>query len=361
MKKTPLNQVHHRSGARMVEFAGWEMPVQYESALQEHLAVRNHAGLFDVSHMGEIEIIGPDALALVQKVTCNDAARLSDGQAQYSALLTAAGTFVDDILVYRFGDEHFFLCVNASNKDKDYEWIRSWKEGSVEILDSSDSYAQIALQGPKSEAILSSITDLPLSSIRYYWSEWIHIGGVRTLLSRTGYTGESGFELYLPPDQAPVIWEQLTAAGRPLGLLPAGLAARNTLRLEVCYPLYGNDIDDGTTPWEAGLDWIVKLGKGDFVGKEALARQKETGIRRRLEGFEMVDRGIARDHFPVFLDEEPVGHVTSGSYSPSLEKSIGLTYLPVERDPESRLFIEIRGRLVAAKPVQTPFLKRSRN
>jgi aminomethyltransferase len=361
MKKTPLNQVHHRSGARMVEFVGWEMPVQYQSALQEHLAVRAQAGLFDVSHMGEIEVIGAQALAFTQSVTCNDVARLAIGQVQYSALLTPDGTFVDDILVYRIGDEHFFICVNASNKDKDYQWLRSRQQGNVEVIDNSESYAQMALQGPKSEQILQKLTAFPLSSIRYYWFAWTEIAGVRSLVSRTGYTGEDGFEVYLPPDSAPGIWEELMAAGRPLGLIPAGLAARNTLRLEVCYPLYGSDIDDTITPWEAGLGWIVKPDKGDFVGKEALVKQKQEGIRRRLEGFEMIDRGIARDHFPVYLEDEPIGHVTSGSYSPSLEKSIGLTYLPVDRDAEAQLYVEIRGKRLAAKPVKTPFLRKDRN
>jgi aminomethyltransferase len=361
MKKTPLNQVHHRSGARMVDFVGWEMPVQYESALREHLSVRNHAGLFDVSHMGEIELIGPDALAFTQRVTCNDAARLSNGQVQYSALLTPKGTLIDDILVYRFNQEHFFVCVNASNKDKDFEWLRSQKRGNLDVIDSSDSYAQLALQGPKAQELLQKLTAFPLATLQYYWFAWTEVSGVRTLISRTGYTGEDGFELYLPPENASDIWEQLMAAGQSLRVIPAGLAARNTLRLEVCYLLYGNDMDDHTTPWEAGLGWIVKLGKGDFLGKEALVKQKEKGIQRRLQGFEMVDRGIARDHFPVYLDEQPIGHVTSGSYSPSLEKSIGLTYLPVNRDPESQLHVEIRGKRLTAKPVDIPFLKKNRN
>jgi aminomethyltransferase len=343
----------------MVEFAGWEMPVQYESALQEHLAVRKAVGLFDVSHMGRVRIKGPDALELIQKVSCNDAARLSDGQAQYSGLLNSAGGFIDDIIVHRLAGDHFMICVNASGRQKDVAWFMGHRAGHVEIIDESDATAQIAVQGPKAQEILQPMTNLPLEPIRYYWFREGEIDGVQALVARTGYTGEDGFELYLPAQSAEAIWNRLMELGQGVGVRPAGLAARNTLRLEMKMPLYGNDIDDTTTPWEAGLGWIVKLSKADFVGKNVLERQKQDGIKRKLAGFELIDRGIARDHFPVWIDDRPAGHVTSGSYSPSLEKSIGLAYLPVDHQaPGSRLSVEVRGKRLAAQVVETPFYRR---
>ncbi len=359
MKYTPLNQIHKQLGARMVEFAGWEMPVQYDSALQEHRAVRSAAGIFDVSHMGEIEIKGTDALKMAQKVTCNDVARLADGQAQYSAFLYPEGTFVDDIILYRIHSEHIFICVNAANKDKDFDWVKSHEEGQVEILDRSDDFAQIALQGPRASEILQPLTDTDLSELSSFHFVQTEVGNARTLLSRTGYTGEDGFELYLPPEDAGRIWLALSEKGGALGLKPAGLAARNSLRLEMCYPLYGNDIDRTTTPWEAGLGWIVKLNKGDFIGRGSLESEKREGIKRKLVGFELVDRGIVRDHYPVYLEDDLLGPATSGGFSPSLEKSVGLVYVPVEiAKPGQPLQVEIRGRKLQAKVVETPFLKR---
>lgn len=343
----------------MIEFAGWEMPVQYESALKEHLAVRQSVGLFDVSHMGQLEVRGRKALATVQKVTCNDAGRVADGQTQYSAFLYPDGTFVDDIVVYRITAEHFFICVNAANKDKDYQWLRRHQEGEVEILDSSDHYALLALQGPNAPQVLQSVTPADLVSVKRYWFIQGQVVGVPALISRTGYTGEDGFELYILCETAELVWQELLAAGAPFSIRPAGLAARNTLRLEVRYALYGNDIDETTTPWEAGLGWIVKMHKGNFIGREALEQQKQQGVVRKLVGFEMVDRGIPRDHFPVYVDGKPFGHVTSGSFSPSLQKGIGLTYLPVSGAETGTEFeIDRRGKRLRAKVVETPFYKR---
>ena len=359
LNKTPLNALHKQYGARMVDFAGWEMPVHYGSALKEHLAVRERVGVFDVSHMGEIEVIGPDALAMVQKVTSNDISRLSDGQAQYSAFLNPQGTFIDDIVVYRINDQHIFVCVNASNREKDYQWVQSQKEGSVDILDNSDSYVQLAIQGPKAEAVLQELTDLDLSLIQYYGFTFGNVNGTRGLISRTGYTGEDGFEIYIPVEEAPSIWERLFQVGKPFEIMAAGLAARNTLRLEVSYCLYGHEIDATTTPWEAGLGWIVRLGKGKFIGHDTLEKLKGEGKQRKLAGFEMVERGIARDHFPVIVDGTEVGQVTSGSFAPSLKKSVGLVYLPIDNAQIGQpLEVEIRGKRVQAKVVETPFYHR---
>jgi aminomethyltransferase len=359
MKKTPLNEAHKRLGARMVDFVGWEMPVQYESALQEHQAVRAAVGLFDVSHMGRVRFKGKQALDVIQKVTCNDAARLADGQAQYSALMTESGGFIDDIVVHRLTQEEFLICVNASNRDRDVRWFLDHRSGDVEISDESEATAQIAVQGPKALEILQTMTATQLAEIKYYWFRTGAVEGAPCLIARTGYTGEDGFELYLPAEAAEPVWNRILERGASLGARPAGLAARNTLRLEMRYPLYGNDIDETTSPWEAGLDWIVKLAKGDFVGKPALEAQKQTGVSRKLVGFELLDRGIARDHFPVLVDGNPVGQVTSGSYSPSLQKSIGLAYLPVAHSSlGARFKVDVRGKLLEAMVVQTPFYRR---
>ena len=360
MKKTPLDAVHKELGARMVEFAGWHMPVQYKSALEEHLAVRSTVGIFDVSHMGQIEISGKDALKLSQKITCNDVERLLDGQAQYSALLYSNGTFVDDIVLYRIHAEHIFICVNASNQEKDFQWILQHQEGEVEVRDMSDQYAQFAVQGPQAEELLTPLIDGDLSTLKYYWSFQGKIAGVPALISRTGYTGEDGFEVYLASSQAETVWRAILEEGRSFGIKPVGLAARNTLRLEVRYPLYGNDIDQTTNPWEAGLGWIVKLEGGDFVGKEALLGLKQQGASRKLAGFVLQDRGIARDHYPVYLNSERVGEVSSGSYAPSLGKSIGLAYLPAEHaNPGQQIEIEVRAKRLRAGLVSGPFYRRA--
>ena len=359
LKKTSLNDIHQQSGGRMVDFAGWEMPVHYGSTLREHLAVRKTVGVFDVSHMGEIEMLGKDALLMAQKVTSNDVSKLEDGQAQYSAFLYPDGTFVDDIVLYRINSEHVFICVNAANREKDFQWVCQHREGEVEILDRGDAYAQLAIQGPQAEAVLQELTGVRLSAIRYYRFSRGEVNGVESLISRTGYTGEDGFEIYIPPESAPDIWNALLSVGKPFEITPAGLAARNTLRLEMSYSLYGHEIDQTTTPWEANLAWIVKLDKGDFIGKEALGRLKKTGLDRRLVGFEMVDRGIARDHYPVWVDGERVSEVTSGSPAPSLGKHVGLAYLPIRyTEVDQPLEVEVRGKHLKAKVVPTPFYKK---
>jgi aminomethyltransferase len=359
-KKTPLIKEHKLRGGRMVEFAGWELPVQYGSAVAEHHAVRERVGVFDVSHMGQLEFIGPDALALAQKVTCNDVERLSDGQAQYSAFLTAEGTFVDDIVVYRVSSERIFICVNAATTEKDFQWVCSHQEGSVQVKNRSDSFAQLAIQGPRAEEVLQRLTDTDLGSIPFYWFTFGKVGGVETLISRTGYTGEKGFEIYLPPDAAESVWQKLFDAGEEFGIMPAGLAARNTLRLEMCYPLYGNDIDEAHTPLEAGLGWIVKFTK-DFVGKDVLLRQKGN-VKRKLAAFEMVDPGIVRDGFAVYSEDVPIAKVTSGGFSPSLGKSVGLVYVPPELShPGCSFEIDIRGSRRKAQVVKKPFLQKEKS
>ncbi|HEY3129308.1 MAG TPA: glycine cleavage system aminomethyltransferase GcvT [Acidobacteriota bacterium] len=359
MKKTPLNRIHCEMGARMVEFAGWDMPVQYQGPVKEHLAVRNAAGMFDVSHMGEIEIRGADALRLLQKVTSNDASALQIGQVQYSALMHPKGTFVDDTTVYRRGENHYFLCVNASNQEKDFAWIREHAKGGVNVENNSGQYVQLAIQGPKALGILQPLTPIRLDRIAYYWLAEGKFLDVPCIISRTGYTGEDGFEIYFSPEFAEKIWMAILETGKSRGLVPAGLAARNTLRLEAKMALYGNDIDESTTVLEADLGWIVKWNKGPFIGRDVLETQRAEGVKRKLIGFEMVDRGIARDHYPIFLDGEPRGHVCSGSFVPFLEKNIGLAYLP--RDycgVGSQFFVEVRGKKLTAQVVKTPFYKR---
>ncbi|MCS6885538.1 MAG: glycine cleavage system aminomethyltransferase GcvT [Acidobacteriota bacterium] len=362
-KLTPLNEVHRRLGAKLISFAGWEMPVQYQGAVQEHLAVRTCAGLFDVSHMGEIEIKGNDALALVQKVTCNDASKLKDGQIQYSGLMTEKGTFVDDLLVHRLNAQHFLLCVNAANTEKDYAWIcRHADQMNVEVLNTSDRYFQIALQGPLSLEILQPLTDTDLHSIKYYWFTFAKVANVPVMIARTGYTGEDGFEIYGQPEDAVPVWDAILDAGRPKGLVAAGLAARNTLRLEAKMMLYGNDIDETTSVLEADLGWILKLNKGDFLGREVLEKQKQAGVQRKIVGFEVLDKAPARDGYPIIVDSAEYGKVTSGSPSPYLKKNIGLAYLPTEKAVVGYEFaILVRGRQVPARVVETPFYKRKKN
>ena len=366
LKQTPLNAAHRRLGGRMVEFGGWDMPVQYPAGtVEEHLRTRTRSTLFDVSHMGEIEARGRDAVAFVNRITSNDVTKLVDGQAQYSALTTPEGTVVDDLLVYRFGPEHLLLVVNASTTDKDWDWITSHKGGeSVELANRSADFCQIALQGPDAEGILQTLTETPLSEIKYYHFREGAVDGVPAIISRTGYTGEDGFEVYAAPDKAERLWERMLDAGRygtPEGTLPAGLAARNTLRLEAGMALYGHEITEETTLLEANLGWITKLAKGDFVGREALARQKEEGVRRRLAGFEVTDRGIARDGQDVYVGDERVGHVTSGSPAPYLKKNIGMAYLPAEHaQAGTEIHVDVRGRRVAARVVPTPFYKREK-
>ncbi|MCL4852350.1 MAG: glycine cleavage system aminomethyltransferase GcvT [Bryobacteraceae bacterium] len=361
LKTTPLNEIHRKLGAKMVDFGGWDMPVQYTSILEEHHAVRRTVGLFDVSHMGEIEVRGPEALNLVEYVTTNSASRLEIGQAQYSGLLYRHGGFVDDVLVHKVDDDHYFLCVNASNQEKDHEHIsiaNSWKT-NVEFA--SDRYAQMAIQGPKALATLQKLTPIKLDGIRNYHFVDGEVSGVPARVARTGYTGEDGFEIYVAPDEAPAIWADLLAAGEEFGILPCGLGARNTLRLEAKMALYGHEIHASITPYEADLGWIVKLDKPDFIGKQALEKQKAEGIRRKLVGFEMRGRGIARDGYEVLIDGLPAGWVTSGGPSPTLNKNIGLCYLPADlAAPGRTIHILIRNQPVEAITVATPFYKRAK-
>jgi len=363
LKKTPLNARHRALGARMVEFGGWDMPVEYSGVADEHMAVRTRAGLFDVSHMGEIELAGRDALAAVQKLTSNDASRLAHHQAQYSALTTPSGSFVDDVLTYRLGDEHFMLVVNASNIIKDFTWITSQiaGQGDVVAVNTSSRYALLAIQGPAARDVLQALTGVTLGDLKYYWFTTGEIAGVAGTISRTGYTGEDGFEVFVPPAAAERVWDAILAAGKPAGLVPAGLAARDTLRLEAAMRLYGNDMDDTTTVLEADLGWIVGWKKADFTGAEVLRRQKADGVERKLVGFEVLERGIARQGHPVLVDGRPAGVVTSGTQTPFLKKAIGMAYVPADRTAAATEFeIDVRGRRLRAQVVPTPFYKRPR-
>lgn len=359
LKRTALNAAHRAAGARLVEFGGWEMPVEYTSIIEEHVAVRTRAGLFDVSHMGEIEVQGREALALLQRVTSNDVSRLQDFQAQYSALMYPQGSAVDDCIVHRLGENHYFLCVNAANTDKDFDWIVRNNLFDAEVRNVSSSYTQLALQGPRAEQILARVTDADLAALRYYWFRPAKCCGVEGLLARTGYTGEDGFEFYFAPAESEHVWGQLLEAGKPEGLIPAGLGARNTLRLEAAYPLYGHELDEETTLLEANLGWICKLDKGEFLGRDVLVKQLQQGVRKKLVGFELTDRGIARDGYSVLSNGQAVGRVTSGSYAPYLKKSIGLAYVPPRHAEAGReIQIEIRGKAAAARLVPLPFYKR---
>jgi len=361
LKRTPLNKVHRDMGARMVEFAGWDMPVYYSGVIAEHLAVREKAGLFDVSHMGEIEVKGEDSLSFLQRLTPNDVAKLTPGKIHYNALLYPEGTFVDDLLIYCLGEKHYLLVVNAANTDKDYQWIVEHKEGRVEVINRSPEYVQVAIQGPEAEGILAKLVDVPLGDIRYYRFIRGKVIGVEAIISRTGYTGEDGFELYFSPQYAEKVWYALMEAGKDKGLIPAGLGARDTLRLEAKMALYGNDIDRTTTAIEADLAWIVKIDKGDFIGRDVLARQLKEGVSRKLIGFEMLGREVARHGYPVLIGGKEVGKVTSGSYAPYLKKNIGLAYLPIESTEVGTEFsVLVRNKEARAKVVPTPFYKRKK-
>ncbi len=361
LKRTPLYEKHVAAGARLVPFAGWEMPVQYTGVLEEHRAVREAVGLFDVSHMGEIIVRGRDAEAYLQRLTPNNVAQLTPGRAHYSGLLTDAGTYIDDLLIYRMAPAEFLVVVNAANTDKDFAWMESRRQGDVELDNASDRYALLALQGPRAVETLAPLVDPAVLDLKYYRFTQGTVAGRPALISRTGYTGEDGFELYMDPGEAPRTWDELVEAGASSGLLLAGLGARDTLRLEAGMALYGHDIDDTTTPLEAGLDWVVKLDKGDFIGRQVLVNQQREGIARKLVGFELEERGIAREGCKVMAEGKEVGKVTSGTFAPTLERAIGMTYLPLAlAEPGTEIAVEVRGKRRAARVVALPFYRRSR-
>ncbi|MGI8883529.1 MAG: glycine cleavage system aminomethyltransferase GcvT [Pyrinomonadaceae bacterium] len=364
LKKTPLNNAHRAADGKMVDFGGWDMPVQYAAGvIAEHLATRNNAGLFDVSHMGEIWVEGEDAIAFVNRLTTNDVTKLVDGQAHYSALTNEKGGVVDDLLVYRFYHDKLLLVVNASTTEKDWDWITSHKKDeAITLTNASADYCQIAVQGPKALEIAQKFTDENLSDIKYYHFTVGKFDGVDAIISRTGYTGEDGFEVYADAKYAEQLWNNISEAGAEYGILPCGLAARNTLRLESAMSLYGHELGDDISPLEANLGWICKFGKGEFIGRDKLAKLKEDGLKRKLVGFEMTDKGIARDDFDIYINDEIVGRVTSGSPAPFLKKNIGLAFVPVEfAKIGQEITIDVRGKKLAAQIVPTPFYKREKS
>ena len=359
LRKTALNSIHRRLGAKMVNFGGWDMPVEYSGIIAEHMAVRTQAGLFDVSHMGELEIRGPGALALVQHVTSNNAAKLVIGQAQYSGLMTSRGTFVDDLLVHKISDTHYLLCVNAGNQDGDFDHVVANNRFDARAENTGPRYSQLAIQGPRAKEILQRLTQVALDPIRYYYFAFGKVEDVECLIARTGYTGEDCFEIYFDPEFSEKLWDSILQAGGHAGLIPCGLGARNTLRLEAGMCLYGHEIDDTTTPWEAGLGWICKLEKGPFLGSDVLSRQQQSGLERKLVGFEMLDKRIGRDGYPVLIAGREAGRVTSGCPSPFLKKNIGMAYVPPAAAAiGTEIGISIRGQLAPARIIALPFYKR---
>ena len=366
LKQTPLYQAHLDLGGKMVDFGGWNMPVQYTAGvIEEHMRTRTKAGLFDVSHMGEFWVEGEDAIPFVNRLTTNDVTKLVDGQAHYSALTNENGGVVDDLLVYRFDQDKLLLVVNASTTEKDWDWITSHKgDENITLTNVSADYCQIAVQGPLGKIILEKLTETDLDDIKYYHFTTGIVDGVDSIISRTGYTGEDGFEVYAAADKARQLWDKLLDAGyygTENGILPAGLAARNTLRLEAGMSLYGHELSDTITPLEANLGWITKLQKGPFTGSDKIAAQKEKGLERRLVGFEMTDRGIARDDFDVYIDGNKVGYVTSGSPAPFLQKNIGMAFVPLEfANVGQEIKIDVRGKQLSAVVVPTPFYKRQK-
>jgi glycine cleavage system T protein (aminomethyltransferase) len=359
MTRTPLYAAHQALGARFVDFGGWEMPVQYTSILEEHQAVRQRAGLFDVSHMGEIELRGPHAVAAAQELTVNDLGRLRDGQAQYSLLCLPTGGVVDDIMVHRLSSERVLLCVNAANTQKDFGWIREHRNGA-EAIDRSADFALLALQGPRATEILTALTALPLSQVAPFAFAQGQVCGRPALVAHTGYTGEDGWEIYCPPDDARALWDAVLEAGRRYDIRPAGLGARDTLRLERALPLYGHELSEETSPLEAGLSWVVRFAKPSFIGRDVLLRQRERGVARRLVGFVMTEAGIPRQGYRLLHGGQVVGAVTSGTKSPTLGKAIGLGYVASTLGAVgTQLGVDIRGRVIGAQVVPLPFYKRS--
>lgn len=360
IKKVALNDIHEKLGAKMIPFAGYNMPVRYSSDIEEHKCVREKVGVFDVSHMGEFFIEGPDALDLIQKITSNDASKLEVGKAQYSCFPNATGGIVDDLIVYKLGEEKYMLVVNASNIDKDWNWVEQHKTGNVTTSNQSDDYSLLAVQGPKSVETLQKITDVNLDEIKFYTFNQGSIGGVNdVIISATGYTGEKGFELYVKNEDAETLWNKVFEAGEEFGIQPIGLGARDTLRLEMGYCLYGNDIDETTSPLEAGLGWITKFTK-EFVNHEALAQQKEDGVSKKLVAFKLTDKGIPRNGYDILNDqEEKIGHVTSGTMSPSMGIGIGMGYVNVgHHTADSEILIAVRNRKLKATVVKAPIYKK---
>jgi aminomethyltransferase len=360
LKRTPLFPIYAGHGARVIDFGGWELPVQFSGIQKEHDAVRQAAGLFDVSHMGEVKVTGSDSLAFLQKLTTNDVSKLEAGQCQYSFMCYPSGGVVDDLLVYKLAEHDYMLVINASNIDKDLEWMEQNRSGSVELSNLSDDMAMLALQGPHAEQILRRLTEAPVQDLKAFrFLADVDVAGINALVSRTGYTGEDGFELYTSKDDAAVLWKLLLDAGELDGLIPAGLGARDTLRFEARLPLYGQELSADITPLEAGLNYFVKLDKGEFIGRDALAQQKITGLPRKLVGIEMIERGIPRPHYPVHADGKLIGEVTTGTQSPTYKTNVGLALVDAAYSaPGTELQVEIRGALVKAKVVPTPFYKR---
>ena len=357
MNRTALHDVHKELGAKIIEFVGWEMPVEYAGLREEHLAVRNCAGLFDISHMGEIEVRGKDAASFCQRVTTNDIGKLEDFQAQYGFFCNPNGGVVDDVITYKFSSKRFLICVNAVNTDKDYEWVKSVKNGfDVELLNRTFEFSQLAIQGPNSVIILNEVLGKDFSNLKRFYCQLETWNGIDLIVARTGYTGEEGFEIFLPWDSATVLWHEILAKGKGYGIQPCGLGSRDTLRIEMGYPLYGHEIDENTNPAEAGLSRYVIIDKGDFIGREAIVNAVKTGLKRRLVGVEMIERGIPRQGYDILKDGIPLGNVTSGTLSPSLEKPIAMGYLRTDLESGNEVEIEIRKNRRKAKIVSIPFI-----
>jgi len=364
IRKTTLNAVHRKLGAKMVDFNGWEMPVEYSGIIAEHTAVRTAVGIFDVSHMGDIRVAGEQALAAIQHISMNDASRLAIGQAQYSAMLYPQGTFVDDIIVHRLGEQEYLIVINAGTREKDFQWVRdNTRQFDCVVENLSDEFTQVAIQGPRGVDVLQKLTDADLSAVKFYWVTRATVCGLKNILiARTGYTGEDGFEIYIPSDEetSARVWGEVLDAGREFGILPCGLGARNTLRLESKLALYGHEISDTINVWEAGLDRFCKMEKPEFVGRQALEQTKAASLKRTLVGLVMVERGIARDGYRILnSSNQHIGYVTSGSYAPFLKKNIALAYVPLEHSAVgTEVLVEIRNQGVKAQVVSTPFYKR---
>jgi aminomethyltransferase len=364
LKRTPLFEVYKDYGAKTIDFGGWDLPVQFSSIKEEHEAVRTKAGLFDVSHMGEIEVKGTDSLKYLQKMMTNDISKLKNSGAQYTAMCYENGGTVDDLLVYKIEDDHYLLVVNASNIEKDFNWLQDHAEGNVELKNLSEDMAQLAIQGPLAEKVLQKLAGTNLSDIGFFkFQQDVDLNGKKALVSRTGYTGEDGFEVYCDAQDAVALWIEILEAGKEEGVLPCGLGARDTLRFEANLALYGQELSPEITPLEAGIGFAVKVNKeADFIGKEVLKNQKENGVPRKLAGIEMIDRGIPRHGYPVYKGEELIGEVTTGTQSPTLKKNIGLVLIKKEHaEPGTELEVEIRGKRLKAKIAATPFYKREKN